>query len=130
MSAREKIAYLRGLIEGQNLAENAGMSKFHEALLGTLDSIVDELDDIAADQDDLREYVEDLEDEVLSSDGDASGDLSELSGCHECAAEGEDEEEYEPVTCPACEKDFFYQPDAYDDDEELICPHCGEPFKQ
>jgi hypothetical protein len=66
MSAREKIAYLRGLIEGQNIAENAGLSKFHEALLGALDSIVGELDDLAAGQDDMREYIEDLEDDVTS----------------------------------------------------------------
>jgi DNA-directed RNA polymerase subunit RPC12/RpoP len=130
MSAREKIAYLRGLIEGQNVAENAGVSKFHEALLGALEAIAEELDDIASDQDDLREYVGDLEDEVASltdeahehdDDDDEDEDSEELYG---------EEEEYEPVTCPECGKDFFYQPDAYDDDEDLLCPHCGKPFKQ
>jgi DNA-directed RNA polymerase subunit RPC12/RpoP len=127
MSAREKIAYLRGLIEGQNITENAGMSKFQEALLGALDSIVEEIDEVASDQDELREYIEDIDDEMDSILSGHSSDLGET----ECGEEiyGE-EEEYEPVTCPSCEKDFFYQPDAYDDDEELICPHCGEPFKQ
>ena len=65
MSAGEKIAYLRGLIEGQNVADNVSMTKFHEALLGALDSIAEELDDIAGSQDDLREYVEDLEDDLM-----------------------------------------------------------------
>ncbi|MDR3281203.1 MAG: hypothetical protein LBT23_11905 [Synergistaceae bacterium] len=133
MSAREKIAYLRGLIEGQNLMENAGMSKFHEALLDTLDSMIAEMDDLAENQDDLREYVEDLEDEVMSMHSDESHDLP--SGiCNIQTSDIDDdydeEEEYEPVTCPGCGKDFFYQPDAYDDDEDLLCPHCGKPFKQ
>jgi DNA-directed RNA polymerase subunit RPC12/RpoP len=125
MSAREKIAYLRGLIEGQNLTENAGMSKFHEALLGAFDSIMEEMDELASEQTDLREYVEDLEDELLSLDAD------ETCSCENDEEDGEDEEEeYEPVTCPECGKDFFYQPDVYDDDEDLLCPHCGKPFKQ
>ncbi|MDR1137582.1 MAG: hypothetical protein LBK91_04595 [Synergistaceae bacterium] len=130
MSAREKIAYFRGLIEGQNIAENTGLSKFHEALLGALEAIVEELDEVASDQDDIREYVEDLEDEVASF----ANDTHEHGDC-DCDAENseelyDEEEEYEPVTCPECGKDFFYQPDAYDDDEDLLCPHCGKPFKQ
>ncbi|MDR1886113.1 MAG: hypothetical protein LBQ56_07525 [Synergistaceae bacterium] len=129
MSARERIAYLRGLIEGQNVSENAGMTKFHEALLGALDSIAEELDDIAESQDDIREYVEDLEDEVMELRSELDPDMAGTHcGCQD-ELEDEDEEEYEATTCPLCGKDFFYQPDAYDEDEDLLCPHCGEPFK-
>ena len=128
MSAREKIAYLRGLIEGQNVSENASMTKFHEALLAALDSIAEEIDDLSEAYDDLREYVEDLEDEIMEMQSDYDPDLMEECGCG-CGDEDE-EEEYEATTCPNCGKDFFYQPDAYDDDEDLLCPHCGEPFKQ
>jgi DNA-directed RNA polymerase subunit RPC12/RpoP len=129
MSAREKIAYLRGLIEGQNIAENASLSKFHEALLGALDSIAEELDDLASGQEDIREYVEDLENEIDSFEDHSYGDCVCDSEADEMDDEDE-EEEYEPVTCPGCGKDFFYQPDAYEDDEDLLCPHCGKPFKQ
>lgn len=127
MSAREKIAYLRGLIEGQNVSENASMTKFHEALLGALDSVASEIDELSEAYDDLREYVEDLEDEMMDMQSDLDPDMIEdgcTCGCHD------EEEEYEATTCPNCGRDFFYQPDAYDDDEDLLCPHCGEPFKQ
>ncbi len=127
MSARESIAYLRGLIEGQSLSENAGISKFHEALLEALDSIASELEDVAEAQDDLREYVEDLEDELLDIHSEIDPHMLE-GGCS-CGCEDDDEEEYEAATCPGCGRDFIYQPDAYDDDEDLLCPHCGEPFK-
>jgi hypothetical protein len=131
MSAREKIAYLRGLIEGQSLTENTGMTKFQEALLGALDAIVEEIEDIAGAQDDLREYVEDLDDEVMSmTTGSSKNDAAGGTGYELGDADYDDEEEYEPITCPGCGKDFFYQPNAYDDDEDLLCPHCGEPFKQ
>ncbi|MDR1915934.1 MAG: hypothetical protein LBQ58_05100 [Synergistaceae bacterium] len=132
MSAREKIAYLRGLIEGQNMNENPAATKFHEALLGALDSIAAELDDISESQDDIRDYVEDLEDEIMELHEKLDPDIEDTCGCgcEEDVFDDDDEEEYQATTCPGCGKDFFYQPDAYDDDEDLLCPHCGEPFKQ
>ncbi len=102
------------------------MTKFHEALLGALDSIAGEIGELSEAYDDLREYVEDLEDELMEMQADYDPDLMEESDCEE----DDEEEEYEATTCPSCGKDFFYQPDAYDDDEDLLCPHCGEPFKQ
>lgn len=131
MSAREKIAYLRGLIEGQSLSENAGLSKFHEALLAALDALALEIEGVSEEQDDLREYVEQIDEELV----DLQTELDDLDEglAHSAAFEDEDgeiddEEEYESICCPSCSKDFFYQPAAYDDDEDLLCPHCGEPF--
>jgi hypothetical protein len=131
MSAREKIAYLRGLIEGQSIADNAGLSKFHEALLGALESLAEELDEVAEAQDDLRDYVEDLEDEVMDLHSEYDPDMldSRYGGGDE-EEEEDEEEKYEDTACPACGRSFSYQPDAYDDDEDLLCPHCGHPFKQ
>lgn len=132
MSAREKIAYLRGLIEGQNLSENAGLSKFHEALLGALDALAAEIEIVSEKNEDLREYVEQVDEDLIELQSEL-GDLDdeELERCT-CGCEDgdEEEEEYESICCPACGKDFFYQPTAYEDDEDLLCPHCGEPFAQ
>ncbi|MDR1581284.1 MAG: hypothetical protein LBS35_13090 [Synergistaceae bacterium] len=130
MSAREKLAYLRGLIEGQNTTENAGLSKFHEALLDVFEAITEELDEIASEQANLREYVEDLEDELLSLDDDDDDDDDYDADDEDAFDEEDEEEEYEPVTCPECGKDFFYQPDVYEEDEDVLCPNCGKPFKR
>lgn len=133
MSAREKIAYLRGLIEGQSLSENAGLSKFHEALLGALDALAAEVESVSEEQDDLREYVEQIDEDLIELQSELEDlDDDELARCT-CDDDDDmddEEEEYESICCPACGKDFFYQPAAYDDDEDLLCPHCGEPFVQ
>ncbi|MDR0764396.1 MAG: hypothetical protein LBE65_02240 [Synergistaceae bacterium] len=124
MSARERLAYLRGLAEGQNITENTGTSKFHEALLNVLDAITGELEEIASGHADLREYVEELRDESLSFGDDDDFDDDDDDD------EFDEEEEYESVTCPECGKDFFYRPDVYEEDEDLLCPNCGKPFKR
>ena len=80
MSARERIAYLRGFIEGQNQSENVGLSKFHEALLGALEAITDELDD-------LKDYVGDVEDEVMDMQSELGSDE------YDCCCCGDDDDE-------------------------------------
>lgn len=129
MRSKEKIAYLRGLIEGQSIAENASITKFHEALLDAFDTIAGEIEELEAVCDSMGDYIEELEDEI-----------SELSECcddeHECCCghhhfEDDDEEvEYATAICPNCGNDIIYRTDSYDDEDELICSHCGKPFKQ
>lgn len=136
MGAREKIAYLKGLIDGQNLADTPDKEKFYAALVDALDSLaaaIEEHENVHGELDDyleqLDEDVSDLEDRLDELDGDESGGTGD-----DDEADGEDghfdEEEYESVTCPHCGNDFYYEPALYGGDEDLVCPHCGKPFKR
>ena len=142
MSALEKVAYLRGLIDGQKIADTEEKKRFINALVDALEAIATEQEDHAEVHTQLNEYLEQLDEEVT----DLEDDVDELLGYdedeeeHHCCCghhhsdeddfEEFDEEEYAPVTCPFCEKEFYYEPDSYDEDEDLLCPHCGKPFKQ
>lgn len=132
MSAREKIAYLKGLIDGQNLTETPDKAKFYKALVEALDSLAVAIEEHEEVHEELNSYLEQLDEDV----SDIEDDLDELFGddddcCeHECDDDDDmDEEEYESVTCPNCNKDFYYEPALYGEDEDLVCPHCGKPFK-
>lgn len=130
MSARESIAYLRGLIDGHGPHEDPRANKFNEALICALDSIADELELLNDTCEEMRDYIEELE-EALEEDDDECCEHGMPCGCgHHHHLEDEDiEEEYEAATCPHCGSDFFYEPNAYGDGGELLCPNCGEPFK-
>lgn len=97
MTTCEKVAYIKGLMEGLSLEENAKETK-------VLKAIVDVLEDIALS-------VADLEDEVAVIDDDCSELYDRL-----------DELEYFDD-----EEDDEWENDWLDDDDyELICPECGE----
>ena len=131
MSAREKIAYLKGLIDGQNLADSPQKAGFYAALVDALESLAtaavehdevhvelnDYLEQLDEDVAELEDTVDALLDDDFNDDGE---DYEDFEG---------DEEEFDSVCCPHCSKDFFYEPAAYDEDEELLCPHCGKSFK-
>lgn len=160
MGAREKIAYLKGLADGQHIADTPDKQKFYEALIDAMDSLAKEIQDHDEVHEELNDYLEQLEedvsgleedvDSILGYDDDDDDDDDEEydDDDDECCCghhhhhhhhdedddeeDGEElgEEEYASVTCPNCGKDFYYEPSAYAEDEDLLCPHCGKPFKQ
>lgn len=133
MSAREKIAYLKGLIDGQNLSDTPEKEKFYSALTDALDSLAEALEQHELVHQELNDYLEQLDDDVCSIED----MLDDECGCEDFDDDDDDdddeeeldEEEYASVTCPHCKKDFYYEPAMYGDDEDLLCPHCGKDFK-
>ncbi len=119
----EKVAYLRGLMEGMGLDENENTTKLFEAVVDTLEDIATELGDITETQEELEEYIEEV-DEAL-------GDVEEFvydDDCDcdcDCCCDDEDDGAIE-VTCPACGEDIVVDIDAIDENGQVECPACGE----
>ena len=112
MTTSEKVAYLKGLMEGMNLDTESDEGKL-------LHLIVDVLGDMA-------EEIEDVENDIcdLSEDIDAIADA--LSDIEDCLS---DEDDAEPVffefTCPACGKTITVDEDVLELGT-IQCPECGE----
>jgi DNA-directed RNA polymerase subunit RPC12/RpoP len=131
VSAREKIAYLRGLLDGGHPSDEA-QARVMGALIEALEALASEVDVERTRTDDqerrlgeLSDYLDDIEDDLARIEDEIDRDEEDSE-----EAEEEDEEDYVPVRCPGCGKEFFYDPDEYDADEQLLCPRCGEPFLQ
>ena len=123
MGISEKVAYLKGLMEGMNLNADSNEGKLFRA-------IVDVLDEIALEVEDLTDEVMELGDglDVISDD---LGDVEDIiydedDDDYEELDEDEDDEEEEcyATTCPECEEEIFFD-DTMLEDGEIICPNCG-----
>ena len=122
MGILEKVAYLKGLMEGLKLDENSNEGKLFAA-------IVDVLDEMAAEVEGLSGEVEELGDglDVVSDD------LADLEEIVYDEYDDDDDEDYddddddEPVyatTCPECEEQIFFD-ETYLEDGQIVCPNCG-----
>ncbi|HOO86264.1 MAG TPA: hypothetical protein PK849_11170 [Synergistales bacterium] len=139
MSAREKIAYLKGLLDGLGPVENEGQGKIFRAVVDALDALsleVAEHEDLIQEQ---RELYEDLADDCALLDEDLDSlekAFSDFSGEGDMDDEDDEDEDdefdrnYVSVTCPHCSYVFYYQPEEYEPDEALECPGCGKDFEQ
>ena len=114
MGISEKVAYLKGLMEGLNIDEQTNEGKLFTA-------IVDVLDEIALE-------IEDLTDEVMEL-GDGldvvSDDLSDVEDIvYDDDDDDDEEEECYATTCPECEEEIYFD-DTVLEDGTLLCPNCG-----
>ena len=129
MEITEKVAYLKGLLEGMELDTEKKEGKL-------LAAIIDVLDDIALEIEDLKDYADELG-EGLDA---VSDDLEEVEDL--LFDEDEEDDEYEEedfdeldededcyaTTCPTCEEEIFFD-ESILADGEVICPNCGEKLE-
>ena len=113
MTTSEKVAYLKGLMEGMKLDTENGEGKLLHLIADILGGMAEDIEDALDDICDLSEDI------------DAIGDaLSELEDC--CLS---DEDDAEPVffefTCPECGKTVTVDEDVLELGT-IQCPECGE----
>ena len=117
MGISEKIAYLKGLMEGMNVDTESNEGKLFAA-------VVDVLDEIALEVEDLTDEVMELGDglDVISDDLSDVEDI--VYDDDDDDDEDDEEEECYATTCPECEEEIFFD-DTMLEDGEIICPNCG-----
>ena len=117
MGISEKVAYLKGLMEGLKIDEASNEGKLFAA-------IIDVLDEVALEIEDLTDEVMELGDglDVVSDD---LGDVEDIVYDDEDDYDEDDEEEEcYATTCPECEEEIFFDETVLEDGN-LVCPNCG-----
>ncbi len=131
MTASEKVAYLKGLIEGMGIGEKSEQGKLFSVIADILEDLASDVADIEENTYDLAEEIDalsddlaDLEDVVYDCDDVGNDDGFRCSGCP-----AGDEDEPEPIffelTCPACDKTITVDEDVLNLGS-IQCPNCGE----
>ena len=122
----DKIAYLKGLLDGQEIDRTSKEGKALYAICDALDEIV--------------RYTEELEDRVTELE-ELCDILDEDLGEMEDFLADEDDEEYEPdeldddfgdeqyeTVCPTCGKCILLDETTLEEGE-TVCPNCGEELE-
>ena len=125
MTTIEKVAYMKGLMEGMKIDESTDNGKLFKLL-------VDIVDELAKDVADIEDYVEELTEQVDAVDEDLNAleedfyeEWDEEDDC-DCGCDCCDcDDEYYDVTCPSCHEDFEVDEDTLLDGG-VECPNCGE----
>ena len=122
MTITEKVAYLKGLLEGKGVEDKE------------MNLIVEILTDLANDLADLEDYTAELTEQVDAVDEDLNTleedfyeewDEDEDCDCCDCCDCDDCDDEYYDVTCPSCNEDFEVDEDTLLDGG-VECPNCGE----
>jgi ribosomal protein S27E len=124
MKVKERIAYVRGLIEGSDFCGADTQARtIWENLLLICDELAETVEKLDTSQRETDEYVEaidndlaDLESEIYGYDGDDDEDEDSAAA----------DEHLVEMECPRCGEEVCFEEDfLYDADVEISCPACG-----
>ncbi len=132
MELSNKVAYLKGLMEGLKIDDSTNEGKVLLAMADILDEMALTVEDIADEVDEVVELVDILDEDL----GDVENDLYCGDECcdDDCCCDCDDEDyecdddmEYECV-CPTC-GDTIYLGESVVADGSIDCPNCGETLE-
>ena len=118
MTISEKVAYLKGLAEGRNIAtEQSKEAHLNSLMTDSLQDVALELEDSQTEQPEPGEEIDAVRDEhsdvesILYED-DEDDDFDE------------DEEDCYASVCPSCGDEIYFD-DSVLESGEVVCPGCG-----
>lgn len=130
MEVKERIAYVRGLIEGaENFQPDATSRAVWDNLLLVCDELAQSVKELETAQSELEEYVESIDTDLCQLEEDFYGEeiADDDTGDEDDADESFDEDEFVRAECPRCGEEVYFEEEfLYDDDVEISCPECGE----
>ena len=129
MNTLEKLAYLKGLVEGLALDETKKDTKVINNLISLLEDVVVSLTNLEDNVTEMQQQIDAVDEDLGEIEKDLYSD--ECSCCSGAAHAGSDsvaDEIYYEVTCPTCGNVIHL-----DDDMvalgEIDCPNCGEKLE-
>ena len=128
MTTTEKVAYLKGLMDGMKLDTETNEGKLFSAIADILADMAEDMEDLSGDLLDLGEDVDAIRDD-LSDVEDYLCDDDDWDDEDEEEDEDDEDDDEEPlffeVTCPSCEKTITVDEDVLNLGS-IQCPNCGE----
>ena len=124
MTISEKVAHLKGFLEGMNFASDTNENKIILSIVEILGDISSEIENLQDDVDTLNDYADEL-DHDLGELEDTVYDLDD-DECDCCDCDDEDDEECYETECPHCHEKVCFDDSV--DPKDVICPACNKHF--
>ena len=127
MTTSEKVAYLKGLMEGMKFDTETDEGKILSTIVDILGDMAEDMEDMASDLFDLGEDVDAISDDLSDVEDYLVGDDWDDEDEEDWDEEEDDDEEplFFEVTCPSCEKTITVDEDVLNLGA-IQCPNCGE----
>lgn len=122
----EKLAYLKGLMEGMNLKEKEPETKIISGILEAMELANERLDYLEDKADDMDDYINEIDHDLGELEDFVAGDDEDECCCHDHDLDDYDEEDEDvSYECPECGAEVELDPDKLMAEEEPKCPECG-----
>lgn len=123
MTSQEKVAYLKGLLEGLELDPEKKETKVIKAIVDALDDLAHDVLDIEDDLIDLTEQVDGIDDDLTTLEDDIYDDDDDDEDDDE-----DDDDDFFEINCPGCGEELVIDGDVLEEGS-IECPKCGRTLE-
>jgi len=127
MEITEKVAYLKGLMDGLEIDKSTKEGKVLTAIVDILDDVASSVSDLETGMDMVTHQVDLLDEDIQEMQEDLYGEDEDGCGCG-CEDDDYFDGELYEVTCPKCGDTVCVDEDMLDEGE-ISCPGCGETLE-
>ncbi|MBR6873441.1 MAG: hypothetical protein IKN17_08070 [Ruminococcus sp.] len=128
MELSNKVAYLKGLMEGLGIDESTNEGKILKAMADILAEMAESVEDLAVEVDEAVDLLDTIDEDLGQVEEDLYGDDDDDEDEDEDGDESDfDEVQYECV-CPTC-GDTIYLDEGVVEEGSIDCPNCGEKLE-
>ncbi|MBE6759821.1 MAG: hypothetical protein E7554_07005 [Ruminococcaceae bacterium] len=127
MNSLEKLAYLKGLVEGLGLDETKKDTKVINNLITLLEDVVLSVTSLEEGFAEMQQQIDAVDEDLGEVEKDLYEDDDECDCCKGDKDSDADDIYYE-VTCPTC-GDTIHLDDELISMREIDCPNCGEKLE-
>ncbi len=120
MEIMERVAYLKGLMDGLDIDKESKEGKVFAAIIDVLDEMALSVSDLKESQDEMEELVDIIDEDLGQVEELIYGDDDDDCCC--------DDDSYYEVVCPTCGDTICLDEDMLAK-EEIECPNCGEKLE-
>ena len=124
MTITEKVAYLKGLIEGMEIDAATKEGKILKAIMDVLSDVALSVEDLEATVQEMGEQVDTIDEDLDALETDYYDEYDECDDDCDCECDCCDDEFYD-VTCPNCNEEFAVDEDTLLDGG-VDCPLGGK----
>lgn len=144
MSLTEKVAYIKGVMDGEKFDVSTDEGKIINFLVDLLDDVTHEVESLTEENETLKAYIEEIDEDLGYLEDIVYDDLDDCDccdcsdefecdgNCDECECEDDcdecDAEAYDffEVVCPTCNEQVYL--DNSIDPSNVRCPACHNEF--
>ena len=141
MTIAEKVAYLKGLMEGLSIPTDTPEGKVLHCIADILDDLALSTEDLERDTEQLQDYVEELDEDLGdveeylfteeadddNAEDDEFVDFTDDDDDDDDDDESEEDSDIYALECPSC-GETIYLDESLLDETDILCPACHEPI--
>ncbi len=125
----EKVAYLKGLVEGMNIDYKTNEGKVIHQIISVLGDFVTAFEEMEDEQAEISDHLEEIDEDLADLEYEVYDEFDDEYDDEYDYEIDDDDMAYYEIECPNCQENIYLDEELLEEDDDLECPNCKQPIE-